>query len=199
MTSVYSSLKNLNEYSPVGYSDLTDKHIKDLSYIGGDEKLTSLKELGVEYAFVTVGSVGDPTIRKKIFKNAKKLGFILPSIIDKSACVDAKTIGENVFVGKNAVINAGTIVGDMAIINSGAIVEHDCNIGSFVHIAPGSTLCGGVIVGENSHIGAGSVVIQNIQIGKNCIIGAGSVVVKNIPDNSVAYGNPCKVVRKSGQ
>ena len=44
-------------------------------------------------------------------------------------------------------------------------------------------------------MGVGSCVIQGINIGKNCFIGAGSVVVSDIPDNVVAYGNPCKVVR----
>jgi len=57
-------------------------------------------------------------------------------------------------------------------------------------------LAGNVTVGKNTHIGIGSSVIQGITIGKNCIIGAGSVVVKDIPNSSLAYGNPCKVVRK---
>jgi maltose O-acetyltransferase len=36
-----------------------------------------------------------------------------------------------------------------------------------------------------------------VTIGDNVIIGAGSVVTKSIPDNVVAYGNPCKVIRKN--
>ena len=35
------------------------------------------------------------------------------------------------------------------------------------------------------------------KIGKNSIIGAGSVVTKDIPDNVIAYGNPCKIIRKN--
>ena len=43
----------------------------------------------------------------------------------------------------------------------------------------------------------GANVLNGIKIGKNCIVGAGSVVTKDIPDNWVAYGNPCKLIRKN--
>ena len=45
-------------------------------------------------------------------------------------------------------------------------------------------------------IGAESVILPNVTIGNNVVIGAGAVVTKEIPDNSVAVGNPCKVIRK---
>lgn len=52
------------------------------------------------------------------------------------------------------------------------------------------------IIGDKVTIGANVVVIGNVKIGNNVIIGAGSVVVKDIPDNSVAVGNPAKVIKK---
>ena len=45
-------------------------------------------------------------------------------------------------------------------------------------------------------IGAGVTVMPGVTIGDNVVIGGGSVVVKDIPSNSVAVGNPCKVVRE---
>lgn len=53
-----------------------------------------------------------------------------------------------------------------------------------------------VHIGKNCWLGAGAIVLPGITIGNNVVIGAGSVVTKNIPDNSVAVGNPCKVIRK---
>lgn len=53
-----------------------------------------------------------------------------------------------------------------------------------------------VHIGENTWIGAGTVIVPGITIGKNTVIGAGSVVTKDIPDNVVAVGNPCKVLRE---
>ena len=51
-------------------------------------------------------------------------------------------------------------------------------------------------VGNSVWIGGNVVVLPGVKIGDHCVIGAGSVVTKDIPDNSVAVGNPCKVIRK---
>lgn len=53
-----------------------------------------------------------------------------------------------------------------------------------------------VHIGENSWIGAGVIIVPGITIGRNTVIGAGSVVTKDIPDNVVAVGNPCRVLRE---
>lgn len=53
-----------------------------------------------------------------------------------------------------------------------------------------------VQIGKNCWIGAGVIVVPGITIGDNVVLGAGSIVTKNIPDNSVAVGNPCKVIRE---
>lgn len=52
-----------------------------------------------------------------------------------------------------------------------------------------------VYIGENTWIGAGVVVVPGVHIGRNTVIGAGSVVTKDIPDNVIAVGNPCRVLR----
>lgn len=53
-----------------------------------------------------------------------------------------------------------------------------------------------VHIGENAWLGAGVIVVPGVTIGKNAVIGAGSVVTKDIPDNVVAVGNPCRVLRE---
>lgn len=50
-------------------------------------------------------------------------------------------------------------------------------------------------IGDNVSLGANVVIIGAVKIGNNVTIGAGSVVVKDIPDNSVAVGNPAKVIK----
>ncbi len=52
-----------------------------------------------------------------------------------------------------------------------------------------------IIIGDNVWIGGGAIVCPGVKIGKNTTIGAGSVVTKNIPENVLAFGNPCKVIR----
>ncbi len=52
-----------------------------------------------------------------------------------------------------------------------------------------------ITIGNNVWIGGGVIVLPGITIGDNCVIGAGSVVTRSIPSNSLAVGNPCKVIR----
>lgn len=56
-----------------------------------------------------------------------------------------------------------------------------------------------VKIGNNCWLGANVVVCPGVTIGDNCVIGAGSVVVHDIPENSVAAGNPCRVLREIGE
>lgn len=53
-----------------------------------------------------------------------------------------------------------------------------------------------VHIGRNCWIGAGVIIVPGITIGDNVVIGAGSIVTRDIPDNVVAVGNPCKVLRE---
>ena len=52
-----------------------------------------------------------------------------------------------------------------------------------------------ITIGNNVWIGANSTVLPEVSIGNNVIIGANSLVSKNIPSNSVAVGNPCRVIK----
>lgn len=56
----------------------------------------------------------------------------------------------------------------------------------------------GCTVGDNTVVGMGSILLSGAVVGKNCIIGAGALVTGKmvIPDNSMAFGNPAKVVRQ---
>ncbi len=53
-----------------------------------------------------------------------------------------------------------------------------------------------VHIGKNCWLGAGVIVLPGITVGNNVVIGAGSVVTKDIPDNVIAVGNPCRILRK---
>ncbi|UKT63039.1 sugar O-acetyltransferase [Pedobacter mucosus] len=54
-----------------------------------------------------------------------------------------------------------------------------------------------VTLEDNVWIGGGVIILPGVTIGKNSVIGAGSVVTRSIPGNSVAFGNPCKVIREN--
>lgn len=183
----------------MGTSDKVPKQntIIGVPVVGNDDELNKLYADGYTHAFITVGSVGDVTIRKRLYELVKSVGFYIPNIIDKTGIVSSHAIwGEGIFVGKKAVINAGSKIGNCAIINTASVIEHECSIGDFVHVAPGSIVCGKVHISNETHIGAGTIIKQGIEIGTETMIGAGSVVVKNIGSYVTAYGNPCKEVLK---
>ncbi|WP_352418293.1 acetyltransferase [Proteiniborus sp.] len=196
--SVIDSIEESKEYNIVGILDLPDKvgtEILGVKVIGTDDQLEYYYKNGAKYAFLTVGSIGDVTLRKKLYSISLDIGYRFPNIIDNTAIISEKIqIGHGNYVGKGAIINSDTVIGNNCIINTGVIIEHECSIGDFCHIAPGSVLSGRVIVGRSSHIGTNSTIIQNINVGENTIIGAGSVVIKDIGDNRKAYGNPCREV-----
>ena len=54
----------------------------------------------------------------------------------------------------------------------------------------------GIVIGNNVWIGGNATILDGVTIGNNCVIGAGSVVTKNIPDNSIAVGNQCRVIKE---
>ncbi len=56
-----------------------------------------------------------------------------------------------------------------------------------------------VYIGKNCWIGAGAIILPGVKIGDNVVVGAGSVVTKDLPDNVVAVGNPCRVLREIGE
>lgn len=197
--SVLDSIIPSNEYSEIGIIDKNENNggsILGIPIIGCDDDLFKLYHDGYHYAFVTVGSIGKPSLRIKLYKMLEQIGFEMPNIIDLTAIVSNQVKMERgIFIGKNVVVNVGTSIKDGSIINTSSNIEHDCTINQFCHIAPGSVLCGEVEVGENTHVGAGSVIRQQVKIGSNTIIGIGSVVLKDIKGNVVAYGNPCKEVK----
>jgi len=182
----------------IGLPHEVGRTIFGVPVVGCDGDLARLYRDGWTQAVAAVGSTGDNSARKRIFRLIQETGFSMPVIVDPAAMVarDCR-MAPGVFVGKGAVLNAGTEVKEGAIVNTGAVVEHDCRVGVLAHISPGAVLCGNVQIGDGVHIGAGSTVIQGVSIGDNTLIGAGSVVLKDFPPNVVAYGNPCRVIRNN--
>jgi len=110
-------------------------------------------------------------------------------------------ISKTSFIGVGALINskvsiaAHTTIGDFVSINRHVSIGHHTVISDYCSINPGTNIAGNVTIGEGTTIGMGTNILHQVKIGKNTIIGAGSVVTKDIPDNVVAYGSPCKIIR----
>lgn len=112
--------------------------------------------------------------------------------------------GYNISLGKNFYSNYNCTMLDCAKITIGDNVMFAPNVSLFTAAHPidaekrnsGIEFAMPITIGNNVWIGGNSVVMPNVTIGNNVVIGAGSVVTKNIPDNCIAVGNPCRVLRE---
>ncbi len=111
--------------------------------------------------------------------------------------------GSNTYIGENFYANFDCIILDVAEVHIG----NNCLVGPRVCIytpvhpydaeirAIGIEMGKPVTIGNSVWIGGNAVINPGVKIGNNVIIGSGSVVTRDIPDNVIAAGNPCRVIR----
>lgn len=129
-------------------------------------------------------AIGDNKSRFELSKTAEQNNKIVTSVIHRNALLSSSAIiDEGVFIAAGSIVSAESCIGRGTIINHNTVIDHDCIVGHYSHIAPNSTLCGGVKIGAGCLIGAGSTILPNVEVGDNVTVGAGSVVKQNLKDN----------------
>lgn len=135
-------------------------------------------------------------ILKKLLGKTKESFYITPPFwCDYGYNIE---VGENFYANHNLIILDGAKV----IFGDNVFIAPNCGFYTAGHPVDferrnkGLEYAYPITVGDNVWIGGGVQVMPGVTIGSNVVIGGGSVVVKDIPDNSVAVGNPCKVIRK---
>ena len=84
-------------------------------------------------------------------------------------------------------------IADGVVLSAGVrLVSHDSSYSNVIGDLP--VKYGNISIGKNTYVGVNTVILCGVTIGENCIIGAGSIVNKDIPSNSVAAGNPVRVI-----
>jgi sugar O-acyltransferase (sialic acid O-acetyltransferase NeuD family) len=152
------------------------------------------------FALSVVGCNSKPLVfdwfQRQINCNKEQFpNFVHPS----SAVAPSVILSNGLQLEALSVIASCTTIGFAVNIKRSASIGHHCLLEDYVTINPGVTISSNVRVGTQTMIGAGSVVRDGISIGRNCVIGMGSVVLKDLPDDVVAYGNPCVVVKTNGE
>jgi maltose O-acetyltransferase len=111
--------------------------------------------------------------------------------------------GDHIYAGDKVFINFGAVILDGAKVTIGArtLIAPGVHIYTAQHPLDADERdqwenCSPVTIGERCWIGGHVTICPGVTIGDRCVIGAGSVVVKDIPADSLAVGNPARVVRK---
>lgn len=136
-------------------------------------------------------AIGDCNVRQRLSENAMQGGGAPLTIIHPVASVSRLAhVEAGAFVAAKAVVGPAAQLGRGVIVNHGAVVDHDCQVGDFTHLAPNSTLGGGVRVGARTLIGAGAVILPGRTIGDDVTIGAGAVVTRDVASGQTWSGVP---------
>lgn len=172
-----------------------EKNQFNLTYLGDDSVIKKYESKEV-LLVIGLGMLSPSSVREKIYKEFKQLAYnFLPVLHSSATIAPSVQLGEGVQIMAGTIIQTNTIISDNTIINTGAVIDHDCYIGSHVHIAPGCKLSGNIKIGNSTHVATGATIINNIDIGEKCLIGAGAVVIKDIQSGVKAFGVPAKEVK----
>ncbi len=141
--------------------------------------------------------IGDGLIlQSKLTRNS--FGIIQPNYFHLGS-------GAQLLIGKNVGISGSTIstsskifIGDNVLIGSGCVIsDSDAHpIYPDERMDPSKTCTNPIVIEDFVFIGARCIILKGVTIGKGSTIGAGSVVTKSIPPNSIAAGNPARVIKK---
>ncbi len=184
-------LLQLPEYQVVGFLDDNEANTELLG-VKRVGKLTVVDQaLETNVLALGLGHVGHPDFLKRTVEMYTKAGFSFETIISPAATVSRfAKLGHGVVVAAGAVIQPLVEIADYCIVNTNASVDHDCRVGAFTHIAPGTAISGNVTIGASCLLGTGSRVIQGVKITDGCIVGAGAVVVSDCNESGTYAGVP---------
>lgn len=177
-------------------SSLTGRHCHGIRIIGSYDDLFSQGNLDGRLFML---SMGNGSIRAKLFERIRALGGGIPTLIHPTAEVSqfASVSEAGVQIGPFSLIQAESCIGEDTMILSHVNISHTASIGSHCLVSGHSSIGTGTHIGNYVEIGMGAIAAPHKVkvIGDNSVVGAGSVLVSDVPPNSVVAGNPAKVIR----
>lgn len=163
----------------LGLTDFQPPPLSSLKWLGPDRMIENYPAGEIQL----VNGVGSTRVypkRQEIFDYFKRRGYAFATLVHPSAILAGDVrLGEGTQIMAGVVVQPGVKIGKNCILNTRTSVDHDCQIHDHVHVAPGVTLSGNVIVGAGSHLGTGAIVVQGISLPEKSFIKAGIVVTSS--------------------
>lgn len=180
----------IDSHKPIGYN------VFDYEVLGTEALIPELiKNHQIQAGII---AIGDNAQRKRM---VDKIAAISSKFKYIKAIHPQAVIGKNVIIEEGTVIVAGAIINACSkikrhsIINTKGSIGHDCFLEDFVSVAPGATVGGNVTIKEGGIVGIGATILGKCTIEQQALVGAGALVNKDIPAYTVVYGVPAKAIR----
>lgn len=142
-------------------------------------------------------AIGNVAVNKRISSAFVDHDFEFINLIHPSVNQSRMArIGKGVTIAQGTVLTCNAAIGDGAIINIGCTISHDCVIGKYVNISPGSHLAGNVTLEDEVFVGTGAIFLPGVRVGRGAVVAAGAVVTRDVPSGTMVAGVPA-VVKKT--
>lgn len=139
--------------------------------------------------FVSISYQQVNGLRQRKYAEAKAKGYTLLTYVSSGASVSpTATLGDNVFVMEQNVIQTRVSIGSDCIIWSGNHIGHHTTLGDHCFIASHAVIAGFVKIGERCFFGINCSVRDGITIAPECVIGAGAIILKDTVEKGVYVG-----------
>jgi sugar O-acyltransferase (sialic acid O-acetyltransferase NeuD family) len=147
-------------------------------------------------AFVAVTYTQLNRVRARLYRQAKLKGFELVSYVSSRALVWRNaTIGDNVFIFENNVVQHFVSIGNNVILQSGNIIGHRSVIEDHCYIAAHVAVSGFCRIEECSFIGVNATISERVTVARDSLIGAGCVIRKDTEPGKVYYAEPAATAK----
>jgi sugar O-acyltransferase (sialic acid O-acetyltransferase NeuD family) len=135
-----------------------------------------------------------PKVKQKLTETIYGI-HSLGSLVSPFAIVSpSASLGDGCIIQHRCSILACAKLGIVCKVNTDAVIHHDCTVGDYCTLAPGSRLLGRVKLGDRVFVGAGAIVLPRISIGADSVIGAGAVVINDVEPQTVMVGVPARPI-----
>lgn len=196
LTMIFDILESNNHFPKINIINNLSQ-LPNKTFINPNFEINFFKEVQENYHSNFVIGVTQKNTKINLLNNFQQINlnqFI--NLISKNSDISSTVkIGVGNIINTMVCIAGQSSIGNYVFINRNVSIGHHTTIGDYTTINPGTNIAGNVTIGNSCQIGIGVNVFDGIKIGNNSIIGGGSLVTKDIPDNVLAYGNPCKIIK----
>jgi sugar O-acyltransferase (sialic acid O-acetyltransferase NeuD family) len=160
-----------------------------------DLPVVPLEELADTYPaaqfsiFVAVTYTKLNTVRERLYGHLKEQGYRFASYVSSRAFVwHNVTLGDNVFIYENNVVQHRATIGDNVVLWSGNHIGHQSVIEDHCYLASHVVVSGYCRIGANSFVGVNATFADHVTVGRDCLIGAGALILADVPEDTIVPG-----------